>query len=93
MLEQNDRDFRHAQFARRKNSGVASNDVDIGADQKRIRPAEFLDRSCDGSDLCPAVRARIICPRNQLFNRPKLDSDIDVNRMLRDSTLGRQARL
>jgi hypothetical protein len=72
MLQQNDRDLRHAEFPCSENSGVPRDDILIGADQNRIRQAEFLDRRCDGGDLRRAVRARIVRPRDEPFDRPVL---------------------
>src|SRR5580704_2510198 len=42
-----------------------------------VKP-ELADGSCDVGDLVPAVRARVIGPRNESFDGPEFDLDVDV---------------
>jgi hypothetical protein len=59
---------------------VTSDDIVLGADQARVRKAELADGSRDVCNLIPAVRAWIVNPRNQAFNRPTLDLNVDLQR-------------
>ena len=71
VIEDDDRDFGHAQFASSQQARVAGDNDSIGAGQNRIRPPKLGDRRRDLGDLFRTMRARIPGVRNQLLNRPR----------------------
>ena len=78
-LKHDDRHFFHPELLGRQQTRVARDDVVIGAHEDRVGPAPLADRSRDAGDLLAAVRARVVGPRNQAFDRPALDLDVDAN--------------
>ena len=57
---------------------MARDDVVIRADEDWVGEAELADRSRDAGDLFPAMRSWVVGPRNQTFDRPALDLDVDI---------------
>ena len=71
VIEDDDRDFGHAQFTSSEQARVAGDNDSIRAGQNRIRPPKLGDRCRDLGDLFRTMRARIPGVRNQLLNRPR----------------------
>jgi hypothetical protein len=66
---------------------VPRDDVIVGANQDRVGPAPFLHRCRNPRYLFAAVRARIVGPRNQAFDRPTLDLDVNFTEFSRTRRL------
>ena len=71
MIEHDDRNFGHAQFAGGQQAGVAGDNDPVGAGKDRVRPAEFGNGCRDLGDLFVTMRARIPGERDQLLDRPR----------------------
>jgi len=90
MTEDDDRHFLHGEFLGGEQTCVPCDDVIISADQNWVCPAELLNRGSDVGHLFPAVRPRVVDPRNQSRDRPTLDADVGVHGN-RNPLFGRQA--
>lgn len=88
MLQHDDGDLLHAEFARGENSGVPRKYAIIAVDQNWIRPAECFDACRDVGDLFAAVCPGVIGPRNQALDRPPFHLDVDVHHGLRRCNAG-----
>ena len=71
VIEDDDRDLGHAQFASSQQARVAGDDDSIGAGQNRIRPPELDDDAATWATCSVTMRARIPGVRNQLLDRPR----------------------
>lgn len=81
VAEQNHRDLFQSKLLRSWQTRMARDDIVISAHEDRIAPTPFTHRSGDPGDLFTAVRARVVCARNQALDRPLLDLDVDPDRM------------
>ena len=78
MAEHDDRHFFHPESLGRQQTRMARDGVVVRSHEDRVGKSKFADRCRDSSNLLPAVRSRVVRPRNQALDRPELDLDIDV---------------
>jgi hypothetical protein len=93
MTEDDYRHFLQGELLGGQQARVARDGIAVGADQDWICKSELADRSSDPGDLLPTVSPGIIDSRDQPFDRPQLDLDVNAYRNLGYSTFGRQTRL
>jgi hypothetical protein len=80
VAEQDYGDLFHPELLRSQQSRVARDDVIVGTHKNRVCPPPLPHRSRDTGDLRAAVRSRVVRARNQAFDRPALDLDVDIYR-------------
>ncbi len=68
----------HPEFLRGQDSRVPGQDFISLIHKNGICPAELPDRCRDLCDLLAAVCARVVDTRNQAFDQPALDLDVNV---------------
>jgi len=71
MVEDDDRDFGHVQFACGEQAGVAGDDDPVRPGQDGVGPPELGYRGRDLGDLFVTMRARVPGVRDQPFDRPR----------------------
>ena len=72
---------------------MTRDDIVLGTDQNRIREAELANGGGEVRDLFAAMSSRIVGLRDQPFDRPAFDLNVDGYLSLGNSLFCRQPRL